>query len=183
MESFTKFLSWKKSFFFILTSTKSCIESLVSISLISFLLHIFQWQSDILTCCHHQLLWQSLYYRYFSIVTCSNWFNNTPDNCCLDSLYPSFLLGISSSDSKFSRQFTPAKKSIMVLYFHKFQLKSYPDTKKHSSCWKRVEDVFSITFFVFQDAFKTSSRNVFKMYSWNCCPEDVFNPASRRLGR
>ena len=51
---------------------------------------------------------------------------------------------------------------------------------------RRLEDVFSVTLFVFQDVFKTSSRrfqDVFKT-SWKtkkCYTEDVFKTSSRHL--
>ena len=43
---------------------------------------------------------------------------------------------------------------------------------------RRLEDVFSVTLFVFQDVFKTSSRRVCKT---SC--NYVFKTSSRRLGR
>ena len=57
--------------------------------------------------------------------------------------------------------------------------------------WRRLEDVFSVTLFVFQDVFKTSSRRVCKTScnyvfktSWKtkkCYTEDVFKTSSVRL--
>ena len=45
------------------------------------------------------------------------------------------------------------------------------------SCFpRRVQDVFSVTLFVFQDVFKTSSRRICNTSSWN-----VFKASSRRL--
>ena len=60
------------------------------------------------------------------------------------------------------------------------QIKLYPSKhflfSKTSS--RRLEDVFSVTLFVFQDVFKTSSRRICNTSSWN-----VFKTLSRRLPR
>ena len=61
----------------------------------------------------------------------------------------------------------------------------YPS--KHSSWWRRTEDVLSVTFFCLQRRLeyilRTSSRHNFKASSWRRLQEDVFKTSSRRLGR
>ena len=83
-------------------------------------------------------------------------------------------------------RFDPLFRGTVRTYTHKLKTQKQPS--KHflfsKTSWRRLEDVFSVTLFVFQDVFKTSSRRVCKTScnyvfktSWKtkkCYTEDVF---------
>ena len=79
-----------------------------------------------------------------------------------------------------------------------WNIKCRQNPSKHSSWWRRTEDVFSVTFFclprrlqeiidrrVHEDVLKTSCKHVLKT-SWEtkkCYVEEVFKKSWRRLGK
>ena len=81
-------------------------------------------------------------------------------------------------------RFDPLFRGTMCTYTHKLKTQKQPSKhflfSKTSS--RRLEDVFSVTLFVLEDVFKTSSRRVCKT-SWKtkkCYTEDVFSTSSPR---
>ena len=111
-------------------------------------------------------------------------FDHWDNNCWLKDYILTIYPFLAEENFKSNLNKTEQKKDIQI--FPDFlKVKGKNKTKQPSKHFlfsktssRRLEDVFSVTLFVFQDVFKTSSRRVCKT---SC--NYVFKASSRRLGR